>query len=116
MNPADPREGGLAAPFAAPAWDLGRLVLSPPGRPLVMGIVNLTPDSFFADSRSPDLGPAVDHALRLAAAGADLLDLGAESTRPGAEPVDETEETNRVIPVIEGIKKVLDVRVSMIPQ
>ena len=91
MIPVDHPGGGLTAPFVAPVWDLGRLVLEPPGRPLVMGIVNLTPDSFHPGSRNDRCGPAVEHALRLAAEGADLLDLGAESSRPGAEPVGQPE-------------------------
>jgi len=97
-------KGGLTAPFVAPGWDLGRLVLEPEGRPLVMGVVNLTPDSFFPGSRTIECGPAVEHALRLAAEGADLLDLGAESTRPGAEPVGEAEEIDRLLPVLEALR------------
>jgi len=104
MIPEDNPGGGLTAPFVAPAWDLGRLVLEPPGRPLVMGIVNLTPDSFYPGSRCDGCGPAVEHALRLEEAGADLLDLGAESSRPGAEPVGESEEMNRLLPVLEALR------------
>ncbi len=104
MNPVEKPEGGLTAPFVAPGWDLGRLVLDPPGRPLVMGIVNITPDSFFPDSRTAGCGPAVEHALRLVAAGADLLDLGAESSRPGAEPVGESAEMDRLLPVLETLR------------
>jgi dihydropteroate synthase len=104
MIPDDHPGGGLTAPFFASAWDLGRLVLEPPGRPLVMGIVNLTPDSFYPGSRCGKCGPAVEHALRLAEAGADLLDLGAESSRPGAESVGETEELDRLLPVLETLR------------
>ena len=104
MNPAEKPEGGLTAPFVAPGWDLGRLILDPPGRPLVMGIVNITPDSFFPGSRLAGCGPAVEHALRQVAAGADLLDLGAESSRPGAEPVGESEEMDRLLPVLETLR------------
>jgi dihydropteroate synthase len=68
---------------------------------LVMGIVNVTPDSFSDGGRFFDPGQAVAHALELAAQGAEILDLGGESTRPGAEPVGEAEELRRVIPVIE---------------
>ena len=101
MTSADKPEGGLTAPFGAPGWDLGRLVLVPQGRPLVMGIVNLTPDSFFPGSRTTETGPAVGHALRLVAEGADVVDLGAESTRPGAESVGQAEEMDRLLPVLE---------------
>ena len=74
--------------------------MAPPGRPLVMGVVNLTPDSFFPASRRADPGPAVEAALRLAAEGADLLDLGAASSRPGAAPVPEAEEQARLLPAL----------------
>lgn len=104
MTSAEKPEGGLTAPFVAPGWDVGRLVLQPAGRPLVMGVVNLTPDSFFPGSRSPEPGPAVEHALRLAAEGADILDLGAESTRPGAASIGQAEEMDRLLPVIESLR------------
>jgi dihydropteroate synthase len=68
---------------------------------LVMGIVNVTPDSFSDGGKFLDAEAAVRHALKLAAEGAEILDIGGESTRPGAEPVSEREELRRVIPVIE---------------
>jgi dihydropteroate synthase len=67
---------------------------------LVMGIVNATPDSFFDGGKFFDAGAAAAHALELIDQGADILDLGGESTRPGAVPVEEKEECRRVIPVI----------------
>ena len=67
---------------------------------LVMGIVNVTPDSFSDGGKFLDPAAAVAHALKLVADGADILDIGGESTRPGAAPVDEAEELRRVIPVI----------------
>ncbi|HEX3917476.1 MAG TPA: dihydropteroate synthase [Caulobacteraceae bacterium] len=69
-----------------------------------MGIVNVTPDSFSDGGRFLDPAAAVAHALRLADEGADILDVGGESTRPGAQPADATEEIARVVPVIEGIR------------
>lgn len=69
-------------------------------RPAVMGIVNVTPDSFSDGGRFLDPGAAVAHGLALVEAGADLLDVGGESTRPGAEPVAEAEERERVLPVV----------------
>jgi len=102
MTPTDNSQGGLTAPFVAPAWNLGRLVLEPAGRPLVMGIVNLTPDSFYPGSRAGDA--AVEYALQLVAQGADLVDLGAESTRPGAGPVSGAEELDRLMPVLEALR------------
>jgi len=69
-------------------------------RPAVMGIVNVTPDSFSDGGRFLEADAAVAHGLALVAAGADLLDVGGESTRPGADPVDEPEELRRVLPVV----------------
>jgi dihydropteroate synthase len=68
-----------------------------------MGIVNVTPDSFSDGGRWLDAGLAVRHGLELEAEGAAILDVGGESTRPGAEPVSESEELRRVMPVIEGL-------------
>ena len=67
---------------------------------LVMGVVNVTPDSFSDGGKFLDVNAALAQALELAAQGAEILDLGGESTRPGAEPVSETEELRRVLPVI----------------
>ena len=74
-------------------------------RPLVMGVVNVTPDSFSDGGRFLDEAAAVAQARRLIAAGADMLDIGGESTRPGAEPVSEAVELARVAPVIEAIRR-----------
>lgn len=71
---------------------------------LVMGIVNVTPDSFSDGGMFQDAQDAVAHAARLADEGADLLDIGGESTRPGSDPVSLDEELARVLPVIEGIR------------
>ena len=68
---------------------------------LVMGIVNVTPDSFFDGGKFLDANTAATHALKLIGQGAEILDIGGESTRPGAEPVSEAEELRRVLPVIE---------------
>lgn len=70
----------------------------------VMGIVNVTPDSFSDGGRYLDHGRAVEHALQLAAEGAEILDIGGESTRPGAAPVEEAEELKRVLPVIRALR------------
>lgn len=70
-------------------------------RTLVMGIVNVTPDSFADGGRYFDAGRAADRALALEDAGADLLDIGGESTRPGADPVPATEERRRILPVLD---------------
>jgi dihydropteroate synthase len=81
-------------------------------RPLVMGILNVTPDSF-ADAERLDTGRAVDVALAMAAAGADIIDLGGESTRPGAVPVDASEELRRVMPVLRGLAGRLTIPISI---
>jgi len=70
----------------------------------VMGIVNVTPDSFSDGGCYLDTAAAIDHGLELEAAGAAFLDIGGESTRPGAEPVSEDDELARVVPVIEGLR------------
>jgi len=73
-------------------------------RTALMGVVNVTPDSFFAGSRRPEPDQAIAHALELVEAGADIVDLGGESTRPGAWPVDVEEEIRRVVPVISRLR------------
>jgi dihydropteroate synthase len=70
-----------------------------------MGVVNVTPDSFSDGGRYFDAGRAVEHGLELAAAGADIIDVGGESTRPGSRPVPESEEIGRVLPVVEGLRR-----------
>lgn len=85
------------------------------GRPfLLMGIVNVTPDSFSDGGRFLDPAAAVAHGLRLAAEGAHILDLGAESTRPGSDPVPPGEELRRLLPVVRGLREALpDVPLSL---
>ena len=80
---------------------------------LIMGILNVTTDSFSDGGLFFDMGIAINHALEMEAAGADIIDIGGESTRPGAEPVLLEDELNRVIPVIEAIRSESDVCVSI---
>ncbi len=82
-------------------------------RVLVMGILNVTPDSFSEEGLNYDAGAAVAAGLAMEAAGAEILDIGGESTRPGAEPVAESEELRRVIPVIEELHQRTDVALSI---
>ena len=82
-------------------------------RPRVMGILNTTPDSFFDGGAWTDASQAVQHALDMAQAGADIIDIGGESTRPGARAVGGQEEMDRVIPLIEGLVPELPVPVSI---
>jgi dihydropteroate synthase len=79
----------------------------------VMGIVNVTPDSFSDGGRFTGLDRALDHAMQLAAEGADILDIGGESTRPGSEPVGEAEEIDRVVPLIAAIRARWDGPISV---
>lgn len=88
-------------------------ILYQPDRIIVMGVVNTTPDSFSDGGQFLDADRAVAQALRLAAEGADIIDIGGESTRPGAEPVAEEEEIRRVIPVIERLARASDVAISI---
>ncbi|MEO0191430.1 MAG: dihydropteroate synthase [candidate division WOR-3 bacterium] len=77
------------------------------GKPLIMGILNITPDSFYEGGRCENPVEAIERGLRMAEEGADILDIGGESTRPGSEPVRAVEELRRVIPAIEGLRKAL---------
>ena len=74
-------------------------------RPRIMGIVNVTPDSFSDGGQHASTTAAIDHGLRLIEEGADILDIGGESTRPGSDAVALDEELRRVIPVIEGLAR-----------
>lgn len=82
-------------------------------RPRIAGIVNVTPDSFSDGGRCADPARAVEHALRLIEEGADLIDVGGESTRPGAEPVSADEEIARVVPVIAALARQSAVPISI---
>jgi dihydropteroate synthase len=82
-------------------------------RALIMGIVNVTADSFYDGGRYLDPERAIAHAMELVDQGADLIDIGAESTRPGAIPVDEAEELRRVLPVVAGVSRRVPVPVSV---
>lgn len=80
---------------------------------MIMGIVNVTPDSFSDGGRFYDIDRAVEHAKRLVADGADIIDIGGESTRPGAEKVSLEEELRRVIPVVKAVAQEIDVPISI---
>ncbi len=82
-------------------------------RPHVMGILNVTPDSFSDGGRYDRLDDALRHAERMVREGATLIDVGGESTRPGARSVSPTEELERVAPVVERIARELDVVISV---
>jgi dihydropteroate synthase len=88
-------------PYTIPLAHGGRLSVG--DRTLIMGVINVTPDSFSDGGRLLDPTQAIEAGVRMAAEGADLIDVGGESTRPGADPIDEAEERRRVVPVIEGL-------------
>jgi len=82
-------------------------------RPRIMGILNITPDSFSDGGKFNDLDTALSHAEHMLAAGADIIDIGGESTRPGAQEVSEQQELDRVIPILQAIKSRFDTIVSI---
>lgn len=92
--------------FGAREYDLS-------SRTHIMGILNVTPDSFSDGGRYLDQDRAVAHGLRLVEEGADFIDVGGESTRPGSEPVSVREEIRRVVPVIEELAKKIDIPISI---
>lgn len=93
--------GALLEAITAPRPPIGPLSLE---RPRIMGVVNVTPDSFSDGGLYASETNAIAHARKLAGEGADIVDIGGESTRPGSSPVDAEDEAARVLPVIEGLK------------
>lgn len=94
-------------------WRLRSRTLVLGERTLIMGILNVTPDSFFAGGRYSDAQLAVDRAFEMERQGADILDVGGESTRPGADPISADEEIARVMPVLEGVRGKLRIPISL---
>ncbi len=94
-------------------WRVGNQSFSAEQSPLLMGILNVTPDSFSDGGQHDEVATAVAHAKRLIDDGADLIDVGGESTRPGAPAVSEAEELRRTIPVVAEIASVCDVPISI---
>jgi dihydropteroate synthase len=94
-----------------PVHPLGQILGA--GRPLVCGILNVTPDSFSDGGLFDSVERAVEHGCRMAAAGADLIDIGGESTRPGSRPPTLAEELDRVVPVVEALARTTHVPLSV---
>lgn len=90
-----------------------RLVGLPMDRPVIMGIVNVTPDSFSDGGSYANAQAAIDQALAMVEEGAEILDIGGESTRPGSDPVAVEEELRRVMPVLEGLRARTEARISV---
>jgi dihydropteroate synthase len=82
-------------------------------RTLVMGVLNVTPDSFYSGSRRPESTQALSDGVAMIAAGADLIDVGGESTRPGSRPVSEEEELERILPVVRGLRREVSAPISI---
>ncbi|MGZ0172657.1 MAG: dihydropteroate synthase [Planctomycetales bacterium] len=95
------------------AWQCGGRTFQLGGFPLIMGIVNVTPDSFSDGGNFLERNAAVDHALKLAEDGADILDIGGESTRPNAERVSVAEELRRVVDVVAQVRQQTDRLISI---
>ena len=106
------RDLAAAVEAGPPAWLLPRSTL-PRGRTLIMGVVNVTPDSFSDGGLWQDTGAAVEHGLRLVAEGADILDVGGESTRPNAAAVSASDERARVEPAVRELARRAGVPVSI---
>ncbi|MGQ9882051.1 MAG: dihydropteroate synthase [Armatimonadota bacterium] len=98
---------------ALPLNHIARLQQVVRERTVVMGILNVTPDSFYDGGRYAEHGSAVGRALQMVEEGADIIDIGGESTRPGSQPVSEEEELRRVLPVIEAVRARVDVPISI---
>lgn len=111
MNPA--RAVGQSSPRRATYWQLRNRRLDFAQLPRLMGIVNVTPDSFSDGGRFFDATAAVDQALRLEDAGADVLDIGGESTRPYSQPVALDEELRRVVPVVQQLAERVSIPLSI---
>jgi len=114
VRPDSPSESlATRFPHRATTWQLrtGEIALS--HRPLLMGIINVTPDSFSDGGQCLDPAEAIEHGLRLVEQGADLLDVGGESTRPYSTPVDAAEELRRVLPVVQALCERTGVPVSI---
>jgi len=94
-------------------WCCGARTFFCGARTLIMGVLNVTPDSFSDGGHFSDTGPALRHARAMIDAGVDIIDIGGESSRPGADAVTLDEERRRVLPVVEGIRAVSDVPISV---
>src|SRR5688572_6529996 len=94
-------------------WSLPRTTLTLGARTAVMGILNVTPDSFSDGGDFFDAAAAIERGIQLEEEGADILDVGGESTRPGSHPVTEEEEARRTLPVIEALATRLRIPISI---
>jgi dihydropteroate synthase len=94
-------------------WKIGEKAIDLSKRGMIMGVLNVTPDSFSDGGEFFDSARAIERGVQIASEGADIIDIGGESTRPGAEPVSVKEELRRVIPVIEELRSNVDLPISI---
>src|SRR5438270_5497390 len=94
-------------------WRIGEKIVDLSNRGMIMGVLNVTPDSFSDGGEFFEMDAAVEQGMQIAAEGADIIDIGGESTRPGAEPISAEEELKRVIPVIEKLSAKIDIFISI---
>src|SRR6184192_2030486 len=99
--------------MTARPWKIGDKIVDLSKRGMIMGVLNVTPDSFSEGGEFFEQDAAIERGIQIAADGADIIDIGGESTRPGAEPVSAKEELNRVIPVIEKLRAKIEVPISI---
>src|SRR5437773_11277179 len=99
--------------MTARPWKIGDEVVDLSKRGMIMGVLNVTPDSFSEGGEFFDPDAAIERGVQIAAEGADIIDIGGESTRPGAEPVSAKEELKRVIPVIEKLRAKINISISI---
>src|SRR2546421_2632111 len=99
--------------MGARLWKIGDKIVDLSKRGMIMGVLNVTPDSFSDGGEFFATDAAIAGGIKMALDGADIIDVGGESTRPGAEPVPLKEELNRVIPVIEKIRAKIDNPISI---
>src|SRR4030088_1695118 len=94
-------------------WKIAGRTVDLSERAMIMGVLNVTPDSFSDGGEFFSTDKAVEHGVRMAEEGAQIIDVGGESTRPGSEPVSTDEELRRVIPVIERLQDKIDIFISI---
>ena len=108
---SEPEVQSLHDPFRCLVTRHGTLIMQ--RRTAIMGVLNVTPDSFYDGGRRLDPEKAIADGVELVAAGADIVDIGGESTRPGARPVSDQEELGRVLPVIRGLRQAVRIPISI---
>src|SRR5215831_2898481 len=94
-------------------WKIGDKIVDLSRRGMIMGVLNVTPDSFSDGGQFLEVDAAICRGVQISSEGADIIDLGGESTRPGAEPVSVNEELNRVIPVVQKLRARIDIDISI---